>query len=81
MWAGSTGGNGMERRAQMHAAARKPELPASIRFIWAGQGPTASSTMAQQKQAARVQDFRPPTETTLLCQYPKKLPEYNDKQI
>lgn len=69
------------KKAQMHAAARKPKLPASVGFTWAAQDPTASSTMAKQKQAAGIKDFRTSTETILLCWYLKKLPKYNGKQL
>lgn len=37
--------------------------------------------MAQQKQAAGIWEFRPPTETALFSWCLKKLPKYNGKQI
>lgn len=59
----------------------KPELLASVGFTQAWEGSTASSTMAQQKQAAGTRGFRPFTESALLCQRPKKLPKYSGKQL
>lgn len=39
---------------------------------WAGQDPTTSSTVAQQKQAAGMQDFRTSRETILFVLVSKK---------
>lgn len=72
---------GLWKEGHVLAAAREPELLARVGFTQTWQGPTASSTMARQKQAAGIQDFKPSTETTLLCWCLKKLPKYNGKQL
>lgn len=77
---GKWNGKNYGKKMQLHAAARKPKLPAGVRFTWAGQDPTASSTITKQKQAAGIQDFRNSIKI-LFYWYLKKLPKHNGKLI